>query len=258
MSSSSVSFIETKLELPSLLRDLCDCGVLTQDDVNSLSGGSNSRVHPLIVIAEKHFDHGLKPNGKLDMEALLSWLGDQVEQPFYQIDPLKIDVGAIAEVMSFAFAQRHKILAVEVMEDSVVVASAEPYIRSWESNLEHVLRKPIRRVLIDPRDIDRYTTEFYTMARSVEGARAKGQAQGIELGNLEQMLDLGKLKEPDANDQHIVNIVDGYCSMPLSSAPVIFILSHDGKLAMCAFALMAFFTRCTNCLHRLPLLLPAV
>ena len=71
-----------------------------------------------------------------------------------------------------------------------------------------MLRKPIRRVLVDPRDIERYTTEFYTMARSVEGARAKGQAQGVPPGNLEQMLELGKLKEPDANDQHIVNIVD--------------------------------------------------
>ena len=207
MSSSGVSFIETKLELSSLLRDLCDCGVLTEENVSSLSS-SSSRVHPLIVIAEKQFDHGLKPNRKLDMEALLGWLGEQVEQPLYQIDPLKIDVGAIAEVMSFAFAQRHKILAVEVTDDAVVVASAEPYIRVWENNLEHVLRKPIRRVLVDPRDIERYTTEFYTMARSVEGARAKGQAQGVPPGNLEQMLELGKLKEPDANDQHIVNIVD--------------------------------------------------
>lgn len=208
MSSSNVPFIETKLELSSLLRDLCDSGVLTEDNVSSLSGNTNTRVHPLIIIAEKHFDHGLKPNCTLDMDALLSWLGEQVEQPPYQIDPLKIEVGAIAEVMSFAFAQRHKILAVEVGEDEVVVASAEPYIRGWESNLEHVLRKPIRRVLVDPRDLDRYTTEFYTMARSVEGARAKGQAQGPQLGNLEQMLELGKNKEPDANDQHIVNIVD--------------------------------------------------
>ena len=89
----------------------------------------------------------------------------------YQIDPLKINVTAVSDVMSQAFAERHRILAVEVNDDEVVIASGEPYIRSWESNLEHVLRKPIRRVLADPRAIARHTAEFYTMAGSVRGAR---------------------------------------------------------------------------------------
>ena len=86
-------------------------------------------------------------------------------------DLVDVAVTAIAEVMSQAFAERHRILALEVNEDEVVIASGEPYIRAWESNLEHVLRKPIRRVLADPRDIARHTAEFYTMAGSVRGAR---------------------------------------------------------------------------------------
>lgn len=207
MSSSGASFIETRLELSGLLRGLCDSGILTEENANSLSG-SSARVHPLVAIAEKNVDHGLKPGRKLDMEELLGWLANQVDQPAYQIDPLKINVGAIAAVMSYAFAQRHKILAVEVTGGEVLVASAEPYVKAWESNLEHVLRKPIRRVLADPRDIERFTVEFYSMARSVEGATSRGQGQTNQPGNIEQMLELGKLKEPDANDQHIVNIVD--------------------------------------------------
>jgi len=111
--------------------------------------------------------------------------------------------------MSQAFAERHRILAVEVLDDEVLIASGEPYIRTWESNLEHVLRKPIRRVLADPRAIARHTAEFYTMAGSVRSARGAERSEGqAGLGNLEQMLDLGAMAEPDANDQHIVNIVD--------------------------------------------------
>ena len=91
----------------------------------------------------------------------------------------------------------------------MVIASGEPYIRGWESNLEHVLRKPLRRVLADPRAIARHTAEFYSMAVSVRGARGADRAgAGPGMGNLEQMLELGSIKEPDANDQHIVNIVD--------------------------------------------------
>ncbi len=111
--------------------------------------------------------------------------------------------------MSQAFAERHRILAVEVNSEEVAIATAEPYIRAWESNLEHVLRKPIRRVLADPRDIARHTAEFYTMASSVRGAKGTDRSEGAPgVGNLEQMLELGSMKEPDANDQHIVNIVD--------------------------------------------------
>src|SRR5262249_39899439 len=58
-----------------------------------------------------------------------------------------------------------------------------------------------------PQDLARYTLEFYTMARSV----AKASDAGLEVSsvtNFEQMLELGALKSPDANDAHIVNIVD--------------------------------------------------
>jgi general secretion pathway protein E len=97
----------------------------------------------------------------------------------------------------------------EVTADEVVVASSEPYVRGWESNLEHVLRKRIRRVLTDPRAIARHTAEFYTMAGSVRGARGNERVENnVGVTNLEQMLELGSMKEPDANDQHIVNIVD--------------------------------------------------
>jgi general secretion pathway protein E len=48
------------------------------------------------------------------------------------------------------------------------------------------------------------------MARSVRGARGSGAGSGAAPGvvNLEQMLELGSMQEPDANDQPIVNIVD--------------------------------------------------
>jgi general secretion pathway protein E len=126
-----------------------------------------------------------------------------------EIDPLKINVAAVAEVMSRAFAERHRILAVEVDDDEVVIASAEPYQRAWQENLEHVVRKRIRRVLADPRDIMRYTAEFYTMAGSVRGARAAGAGAGRP--DRQPRADAGTRlhdREPDANDQHIVSIVD--------------------------------------------------
>jgi general secretion pathway protein E len=198
---------ERSLDLRTLIQELNVAGLLSDDDQTRMADVNAGSVHPLVFLAEQKLVNKAtkKP---LDIDTLLVWLGKQCGQSLYQIDPLKINVGAIAEVMSLAFAQRHKILAVEVAADEVVIASAEPWIKGWESNLEHVLRKPIRRVLTDPRDIARHTAEFYTMARSVQGAHAKRGGAGSGVTNLEAMVDLGSMREPDANDQHIVNIVD--------------------------------------------------
>ncbi len=200
---------ESNLNMRTLTEELHAAGLISDADRSSLAEVNAGSVHPLVFLAEQKLVNA-QDGSSLDMDAMLAWLSAECEQPVYQIDPLKINVGEIAEVMSLAFAQRHKILAVEVSEAEVTIASAEPWMTTWVSNLEHVLRKPIKRVLADPRAIVRHTAEFYTMARSVSGARAKGGNKNAASGitNLESMLELGSMKEPDANDQHIVNIVD--------------------------------------------------
>jgi general secretion pathway protein E len=201
--------MEQRLSLPSLVHDLNSDGRLSDSDLKNIGNTAVGSVHPLVYLAEQKLADAANAGAFLTMDALLAWMSEKCGQPVYQIDPLKINVGAIADVMSLAFAQRHKILAVEVRDDAVVIASVEPYMLAWESNLEHVLRKPIQRVLADPRDIVKHTAEFYSMAVSVRGAHGAGKIENpAGVTNLEQMLELGSMKEPDANDQHIVNIVD--------------------------------------------------
>ena len=201
--------MEHRLDLVTLARELNADGRLSVADTARVVKTAVVRVHPLVFLAEQKLADTAHPGHTFDMDSLLAWLGEKVDQAVYQIDPLKINVTAVAEVMSRAFAERHRILAVEVNDKEVVIASSEPYIKSWESNLEHVLRKRVRRVLTDPRLIARHTAEFYTMAGSVNRARGADRADaGPGVTNLEQMLELGSMKEPDANDQHIVNIVD--------------------------------------------------
>jgi general secretion pathway protein E len=200
--------VERRLTLDELLEALAADGRINSAERRRLGSLSPGSIHPLVFLAEQKLPDATRDGAPLDMTALLAWLGERCGQSVVEIDPLKVNVAAVAEVMSRAFAERHRILAVEVDDDEVVIASAEPYQRSWQENLEHVVRRRIRRVLADPRDIMRYTAEFYTMAGSVRGARAAGAGAGRPIGNLEQMLELGSNREPDANDQHIVSIVD--------------------------------------------------
>ncbi|NND69116.1 MAG: type II/IV secretion system protein [Halioglobus sp.] len=201
--------MDQRLVLSTLVEDLKSDGRIAPADATRLAHSANLRVHPLVFLAEQKVQDAAHPGKALNMDILLAWLAERIDQQVYRIDPLKINVTAVSEVMSRAFAERHRILAVEVNDDEVVIASSEPFVRAWESNLEHVLRKPIRRVLADPREITRHTAEFYSMAISVRGAGgSEALGKTNDLGNLEQMLEMGSGKEPDANDQHIVNVVD--------------------------------------------------
>ena len=200
------------IELGSLIHGLCQSGRMSRDDADQLLGSSRSSadvaIHPINYLANQHIEDAANAGGFLTMEVLLSWLGQKAGQDVIHIDPLKIDVASTTQTMSYAFAQRHHILALSVTPDEVVIASTQPLISQWEADLRHVLRKQITRVVANPEDIQRFTIEFYTLARSVSGFTNEGGKGAAGLANLEQMLELGKLKDPDANDQHIVNIVD--------------------------------------------------
>ncbi|MBT2371742.1 GspE/PulE family protein [Pseudomonas fluorescens] len=186
------------LELAQLLPALVDHGLVPADVAQRLSStAANSALHPLECI--------VCPG--LSLETLTEWLARHVGQPYLRIDPLKIDVAAVVPLMSYAFAQRHGILAVAVDADTVTVASAQPHVNSWEAGLAHVLRRSIRRVVANPQVIARCTVEFYRLAKSVSGASSADQPSPSS--TIEQLLNLGASdQEPDANDAHIVNIVD--------------------------------------------------
>jgi len=187
--------VDQRLELHALLPALVEEGLITPDAAQRLSAAHpDNAQHPLERIAA----HG--PS----LETLTQWLAQRVQQPYLRIDPLKIDVATVVPLMSHAFAQRHAILAVAVDAHTVTVASAQPHVSSWESGLAQVLKRSIKRVVANPQDIQRCISEFYRLAKSVSGADQKVAVPG----NFE-LLNLGASdQEPDANDAHIVNIVD--------------------------------------------------
>ncbi len=203
---------ERLLDLPAALDQLVHDGYISQRQAEDVLIAPRTKKeltqHPLEVIAAREYENRNRPGSALDLETLTDWLCRISGQPYLRIDPLKINVNAVTEVMSYAFAQRHNILAVEVTDDEVVVASGQPFMYQWENMLTQTLRgRRIRRVVTNPADLNRYMLEFYTMARAV----SKAGEQGLEVSNVanfEQMLELGALKSPEANDAHIVNIVD--------------------------------------------------
>ncbi len=164
--------------------------------------------HPLVVIADQQWKSAAPPHRVLALEPLTEWLARRSGLEYLHIDPLKVDFSAVTEVMSSAYATRFRVLPVGVTTREAVIATAEPWDRDWEQELSRILKLEIRRVIANPVDIARYQVEFYNLAKSVKGAtRSAGGGSG--LSNFEQLVELGASnKQLDANDAHIVRVVD--------------------------------------------------
>ncbi|MBP6654763.1 MAG: type II/IV secretion system protein [Propionivibrio sp.] len=202
---------EHRLSVAELLGFMVADGLIERKDADALIAESRLRrqlVHPLVVIAEQKWKSLLAPHRPLLLDELGEWLATRIGLEYYHIDPLKIDFTAVTDVMSSAYATRFGILPVQVNASELVVATTEPFLRDWENEIGGIIKKRIRRVIASPTDVARYLVEFYNLARSVKKAAQLG-GQSAGLSSFEQLVELGRSnRQFDANDQHIVNIVD--------------------------------------------------
>ncbi|MFT5117279.1 MAG: general secretion pathway protein E [Kiritimatiellia bacterium] len=203
--------VDKIIDLRRCVDDLLLEGRLNQQDAHLITSKTRSReqaaMHPISYISSLKLTDQLHLPAVLDEHTLCQWVSENSQTPLFTIDPLKVNVSQVTEIMSFAFAQRHQILCVEVNNHEVIVATAQPYSSGWEEQLAHIAKKPVTKVFANPTDIARYTVEFYALSRSVFGATGIAGKRSSAT-NFEQLLELGDLKDPEANDQHVVNIVD--------------------------------------------------
>ena len=191
-----------------LLHWLVEDDIVRAGDAAQLAqrlGAGDSAQHPLVRLANAGLRHARSMDA-LDLEALTRWLAQRVSLPYLRIDPIKVDVAKVTEVMSVGYAERRRVLPVQVGAAEVVVATCDPFVVDWISEIAQHTRKTVRLVVANPLDIARYTVEFYNLARSVRAAQKTGEVSASV--NFEQLVELGKHKQLDANDQGVVQVVD--------------------------------------------------
>ena len=146
--------VDRPLELGTFLRELVKAERISQEVFEEVSGKRRSshhqQEHLLIYLASLEMEDQKNPGKRFNIEDLTRFLAEWSVQDYYHIDPLSIDASKVTQLMSYAFTQRHKIMAVGVTPSEVVIASSQPFMSSWETDLEHVLRKPIKRVVANP------------------------------------------------------------------------------------------------------------
>ncbi len=202
---------EHRLTLPELVGLMVEDGLVAKVDGDALIAENRlkrSEAHPLVIIADRKWKSLLPPHRQISLDDVSEWFARRIGLEYFHIDPLKVDFTAVTDVMSSAYATRFSILPVQVTRSEVLVVTTQPYLREWEKEIGPIVKKDIRRVFANPVDVARYLVEFYNLARSVKKAEQLGGPSG-NLSSLEQLVELGRAnRQFDANDQHIVNIVD--------------------------------------------------
>ncbi|MGB8076728.1 MAG: GspE/PulE family protein [Gallionella sp.] len=198
-----------KLTLAEVLDLLVLDGMVSPADAERLAKNRKAdSSHPLEAIGGQNWRNLSPPGKQLSAEFLTEWLAARVAMPYLHIDPLKLNFSGVGNIVSKSYAERLKIMPVKVSEGEVTIATSEPFITDWITDLERILNLKIRLVLVNPLEINRYLPEIYNLAKSVQLANKSKSGQPVGVQNFEQLVELGKNKNLDANEHHVVTLVD--------------------------------------------------
>ncbi len=204
---------DQKLDIQQIIRWLEQDDLLSTADLIKCRqyavAGINKHKHPLKVLAECELGDKSLLGKLLTQEDLTQWLAKKLDMPYYYFDPLRIDVAKVTSIFSKAYAANYNILPIKFGDEEIVVATAEPFIHAWQQDLAKMNSGQIRCVFANPDEIKRYIDEFYNFSRSLKGASNQtGQESGGDVQNFEQLIELSKQSDLDANNQHVVNLVN--------------------------------------------------
>jgi general secretion pathway protein E len=201
---------DRQLTLDVVLREMQKDGLVEPTAMEALRSTAKFRSyeHPLTLIAEQKWRSAKPPMRVLTLEGLTEWLAGRLDVPYVHIDPLRVDFSAVSSVMSSTYAQRYRILPIAVTQDTVTIATSEPFVRSWVPEISNLLRRKVELVFANPLDVKRYVAEFFSLAQSVRRAQEKATDDKAGVSTFEQLVQMGVSGTPDANDRHIVRIVD--------------------------------------------------
>ncbi len=212
MYQNQLTQADGKLDLYKVLEQLTIDGLVSLENAQVLKSldrnNQYSQQHPFLVITERGWKNQSHPERLITADELTQWLSDKTGIATKRIDPLVTDVNSVTSLMSFSYAKNFNILPVEVNQEIVYVATAQPFQLAWKAEIERISAKRIELLLANPDDIAHFLVEFYSVSKSVTQAEYQSDDQIMGIQNLEQLIEMGRTGSLDADNNHIVRIVE--------------------------------------------------
>jgi general secretion pathway protein E len=170
-------------------------------------GGLEQRSLGYELVLSFNFSHPGNPEHKLTAVDIGEAIARDAELEFVRIDTLELDADLIESRISRPFARRTRMLPLSISNGKLRVACANPYDLENIDSFRRIVRRPIELVVSPEPEILKAITDFFGLRHSVKRAEAD-LSSGIDLGNLEALVQMKTEAEIESSDQHIVNAVE--------------------------------------------------
>jgi general secretion pathway protein E len=144
----------------------------------------------------------------LSEEIIMRAVAKDLKMPFKKLDPLELDLDLVTKTIPKSFALKHLLLPFGIRNGIYEVAIYEPAKRLALEDIERANQIRIKPYLSTKSDIGRMLAEFFGFQTSISAAETHMAGPMVDLGNLEQYVQISSAKEITSSDQHIKSAVD--------------------------------------------------
>ncbi|MDY6879682.1 MAG: GspE/PulE family protein [Thermodesulfobacteriota bacterium] len=160
------------------------------------------------VIISLQLERADDPSKILDEEIVFQALAKGWNIPYKKIDPLKLDLNLVTTTIPHTFAMKHLVLPISADNGYLTVATPNPFNVEVMEDIARASHRKVRTVVTPKTDIIKLIGEFFGFKRSIAAAEHQFSGPSVDLGNLEQYVQLKSADELPSDDQHIINAVN--------------------------------------------------
>ncbi len=199
------------LTLAEVLEGMLGSGLLDKSQVDFiLRKKKRSLGHPLVSIFECDIPDRRNEGRFLSLEDLTRWLASYSGHEYHHIDPLKMDIEHITNLLPKAYVKRLGILPISSSEDEIMVATSDPFQIEWADEVSRITKKNVCVVVSNPQTILSSIEDFYTVRKAVSKLmKERGLGKNSSrIKEMEQMLGRTNASLLGKDESGISGIVD--------------------------------------------------
>jgi general secretion pathway protein E len=178
---------------------------------------SSSKENPLNFVLDTGIKHPIQKDRNYTHDEILAILAQQFGVEYLRVDPLKVSLETVGNLLPLAYLDRLSIVPIELNPNEVIFLSSEPFALSWVDEVSTQLRRKIVVRLGSPRQIRHLLNEIFIIQKAFKGlARDQGSSgqekmrllrQG-KIGELDALIEKSRGRNLGAQDGFVAKIVD--------------------------------------------------
>ena len=170
------------------------------------AGDEDKRITPAQLVAAFRLPGR---GGPVDEERIQRAVAQAARVPYVAIDPVQVDPKLVTDAVSYAYARRNAVLPLTLADGKMTLAVDDPWASDVATTMQAHVEAPIELVVAKRSDITRVLDEIFQFRGAVSGAIKELGDFGTDLGNLEQLVQIGTAgRQLESDDSHVVQAVD--------------------------------------------------